>query len=121
MRKFMDSYQYASTGVKYVARTQRNFTIQLTALSIMLMAGFYFKLSAVEWMLIILVSANVLVLEMINTALETVVDLVTLEYHDLAKIAKDVAAGAVLLMSFTSIILGAIIFLPKIFTLIGVL
>ncbi|NDL68110.1 diacylglycerol kinase family protein [Anaerotalea alkaliphila] len=114
MRKFKESYRYAHTGIRIVFKTQRNFTIQLAIMGMAFLLAAFLGISRQEWMVLVLVSANVLVLEMINTALETAVDLVTQEYHDLAERAKDVAAGAVLLMALVSVVLGAMIFLPKI-------
>ncbi len=72
-------------------------------------------LSAIEWMFISFAICGVLALELVNTAIERVVDLVTKDIHPLAKQAKDVAAGAVLLYAILSVIIGCIIFLPKIF------
>ena len=78
----------------------------------MLLAGCYFKLSLQQWIWILLVSAAVFITETINTAIETTVDLVTLEYNPLAKLAKDVAAAAVLLAAAQAVIIGFIIFVP---------
>ena len=83
-----------------------------------LIAGIYFKVSKVEWAILLLTSASVLTLELVNTGIERCVDLVTKEYHDLAKAAKDIAAGAVFIMSIFSVIIGIVIFLPKIIEVI---
>ena len=77
-------------------------------------AGFLFHISIFEWLVILLTIAMVITLEFINTAIERVVDLVTTDYKELAKSAKDVAAGAVLFMSLFSVIIGIVIFLPKV-------
>jgi diacylglycerol kinase len=75
------------------------------------------RVSRIEWAIITLLIALVLTLEAVNSAIEATVDLVTSEYHPLAKIAKDVAAGAVWLMAITSVVIGAIIFLPPLLAL----
>lgn len=75
--------------------------------------GLYLSLQTWEWITILLTVGIVLTLECLNTAIETVVDLVTEEYHPLAKIAKDVAAGAVLIFSIIAVIIGLLIFGPK--------
>ena len=81
--------------------------------------SFILKVSIIEWGILVLVISMVLALEMINTAIERCVDLVTKEYKELAKNAKDIAAGAVLVMSMFSVVIGIIIFLPKIMNLLG--
>ncbi|SUM03462.1 Diacylglycerol kinase [Staphylococcus devriesei] len=77
--------------------------------------GIIFNLNNIEWMFILLAIFLVLTLEAVNTAIECVVDLVTMEYHELAKQAKDIAAFSVLLVSILALIIGLIIFIPHIF------
>ena len=77
-------------------------------------AGIVFKITAYEWLAIVIVISFVMILEILNTAIETLVDLYTEEYHHLAKVAKDTAAGAVLVAAIMSVCVGLIIFLPKI-------
>lgn len=79
--------------------------------------GLVLRLSSAEWLDLFLIINLVLILELINTSIESIVDLVSPEIHEKAKIAKDVAAAAVLITSFVSIIIGAFIFLPKILAL----
>jgi diacylglycerol kinase len=76
--------------------------------------GFYFKISGIEWALLVFAIGFVIVSEVFNTAIEIDIDLTSPEYHPFARDTKDVAAAAVLLSVFTSIIIGLIIFLPKI-------
>lgn len=80
---------------------------------LVIMAGVFFSISRMEWLFILLCIAGMFTLEMLNTAIEKTVDLVTDEFHPLAKVAKDLAAGAVLVYTVYSIIVGIIIFLPK--------
>ena len=77
--------------------------------------GFIFKISKIEWMICIILFGVVIAGELFNTAIETVVDMISLEKNDKAKKAKDVSAGAVLVLAIASAIIGLIIFIPKIF------
>ena len=109
------SFQYAGQGVSYAFRTQRNFRIHLIIGTIALSLSIYYQLSAVACSVISLTIALVLVLELLNTALEAVVDLtVGREFHQLAKIAKDCAAGAVLIAAIAALIIAGVLLLPNI-------
>lgn len=111
------SFQYAGQGVGYAFRTQRNFRIHLTIGAIALSLSLYFHLSAVACSIISLTIALVLVLELLNTALEAVVDLtVGREFHQLAKVAKDCAAGAVLIAAIAALMIASVLLLPNILT-----
>lgn len=103
---------YAFAGVRAVC-SERNFRFHLVAMVVVIIAGFLTGISANEWTILLLAIAAVLSLEMTNSAIERVVDLVTDEFHPLAKRAKDLAAGAVLIAAIFSVIIGLIIFLPK--------
>ena len=76
-------------------------------------AGFIFELTRTEWCVLLLTIAGVMSLEIVNTAIEKTVDLVTEEYRPLAKMAKDLAAGAVLLFAIAAVIIGCLLFIPK--------
>jgi diacylglycerol kinase (ATP) len=109
------SFKYAGQGVSYAFRTQRNFRIHLIIGAIALSLSVYFQLSAVACSIISLTIALVLVLELLNTALEAVVDLmVGREFHQLAKIAKDCAAGAVLIAAIAALMIACVLLLPNI-------
>lgn len=112
--KFSESVGHALDGIEYVASHERNFRIEIIFAIVVTIASFFFKVSLIEWCILVLVIGMVLALEMVNTAIERCVDLVTKDYKELAKVAKDVAAGAVFIMSIFSVILGILIFLPKI-------
>ena len=105
----------AFNGIKYFFKTERNGKIQAAVSIIIVVAGLYLHLSAFEWIITFLCIGVVLTLEMLNSALEYLCNLVHSEYHPLIKIIKDVAAGAVLFASIISSVIGLIIFLPKIF------
>ncbi len=108
------SFGHAFAGIWHVVRTQRNFRIQICAGAAVIVAGWGWQISPAEWVALLAMIALVLTLEMVNTAVEALVDLVTQEYHPLAKVAKDVAAGAVLVAALFALSVGVVIFLPKI-------
>jgi len=110
----MNSFKYAFEGLYTTLKTQKNFKIQIGLGILAVLLGLILKLSLLEWLVLIITINLVLILELINTSLESIVDLVSPEIHPKAKIAKDVAAAAVLISSITSILIGTFIFLPKI-------
>ena len=114
--KFSESVGHALDGIQYTASHERNFRIEISFAIMVSIASFIFQVSLAEWCQLVLVIGMVLALEMVNTAIERCVDLVTKDYKELAKIAKDVSAGAVFVMSMFSAVLGILIFLPKIIT-----
>lgn len=114
---FLESMGHAIDGIEYTAAHERNFRIEIFFAIAVSIASFIFQVSLIEWALLVLVIGIILALEMVNTAIERCVDLVTKDYKELAKNAKDIAAGAVLIMSMFSVILGILIFLPKIIRL----
>ena len=107
------SFGFASQGIWYALRSQRNFRIQLTAGLLAAIAAAWMDFSRVEWAVLILTIAAVLILELLNTVVETVVDMISPEYHPLAKIAKDVAAAAVLMASIAAVVIGVLLFLIR--------
>ena len=106
------SFRFAMDGFTYVVMTQRNFRIQLTIGAAAMALGAYCHLRPWEWVALVTCGTVVLVLEMLNTALEAAIDLITADYHPLAKICKDVAAGAVLLASAGAVVIGLMVFGP---------
>ena len=107
------SFGFAFAGLFYCFRTQRNFRIHVAAAIVAVVAGGLLGLTWVEWAVVAAVIVLVMAAEMVNTMIEALVDLVTVEYHPLAKVAKDVAAGVVLLTAIGSVVVGALIYLPK--------
>lgn len=110
MKSFLKSFIYAIHGLWSAVADQRNLKVQLAVALLVVGAGFYLSIAAVEWCIILLCIAFVIGLELVNTALENLVDLVTLERKPLAGMIKDIAAGAVLFVSILSLIIGIIIF-----------
>ncbi|MCD4838531.1 MULTISPECIES: diacylglycerol kinase family protein [Neobacillus] len=117
-KPFWYSFIYAIEGIVTVVKHERNMRFHLLSSCIVLLMSFYFSIDKMEWLIVLILISGMFCLEMVNTAIERVVDLVTLEYKPLAKQAKDVAAGAVLVYAFVSIIIGALIFIPYVFKLL---
>lgn len=115
MNRFIRSFSYAFSGIKYTFKTQTNFKVHTCSFLLAALAAWYFDISRQEWLWVIVVSGLVFITELINTALEAVVDLISPGYHEKAKIAKDVAAAAVLMAAIAALVTGLIIFTPKIF------
>lgn len=112
------SFKYAWAGVSYAFTTQRNFRIHTIIGTLAVSLGLFLNISAVEMAIITLTCAIVMVLELLNTAIEAVVDLTVKQtYHELAKIAKDCAAGAVLLSAIAALIVASWILLPPLLKL----
>jgi diacylglycerol kinase len=107
--KFIKSVPHAFRGIMSLVRNDNNFRIHLLAVIVVIISGFWIEFSEGEWLAVILTMGGVLALEAVNTAIETVVDLVSPEYHILAKKAKDVAAGAVLLFVFAALGVAGVI------------
>ena len=111
------AFKCAFAGVKHAIVTQRNFKIHLLVALIAMVLSFAFSINTIEFAVVILCIFLVFTAELLNTAIESIVDLVSPEWNELAKHAKDCAAGAVLIVSIMSVIIALIIFLPKALTL----
>jgi len=111
----LKSFKYAFNGISYVLKTSRNFKIQLIFAVTILIIGFLLQISQSNFVILIATIMSVLILEILNTSIESIVDLVVKkEFSSLAKISKDTSAGAVLLASINSVIIAVYIFVPKI-------
>lgn len=117
-RKFSDSLRDSLSGLEVTTINEDNFKREILLGIIAVILCFLLKVSKIEVLIILLVISLVLIMELINTAIEATVDLCTKEYHPLAKKAKDIMAGAVLVMCFFAVIIGIIIFVPKIVLII---
>jgi diacylglycerol kinase (ATP) len=118
MRKFIRGFGYALNGIWHATATQLNFRVHLVAAIIAVYAGYALHISKDEWLWIILCIAMVLVAELFNTALEFLTDLVSPDYNKKAGLAKDMGAGAVLITAICALVIGLIIFVPKLLVLI---
>ena len=115
--RIVDSFGFAFAGLRYCLRTQRNFRIHIAVAVLGTIAGLILGLGLIEWAVFATMVVMVLAAEMVNTMVESLVDLVTTEYHPLAKVAKDIAAGIVLLTAMASVIVGLLIFGPRLLAL----
>jgi len=109
------SFSYAFQGIRTAFRNEPNLRIHAVFAVLALTAGVILKLTTVEWLFLTFTIVWVISLELLNTVLEAVVDLVSPEVQGAAKIAKDVSAACVLVAAFLSVIVGIVLFLPKIF------
>lgn len=118
-RTFKGSVKNCLDGISYVTKNEKNFKREIALGIIALILSYILKIDKIEFIIILTMICLVLTAEIINTAIERTVDLVTKEYHELARIAKDVSAGSVLVTSTFALIIGIIIFMSKIITLLG--
>jgi len=110
--KFVAGFGYAFSGLGYALRTQRNARVHVVIASLAIITGILLHISAVEFAIIFIAITGVFIAETFNTVIEICVDLASPDYHPLAKIAKDVSAGAVLVSAILAIIIGLFIFSP---------
>ena len=117
LKKLLNSFTYPIKGLKYAYRNEQNLAVDVGIAALVIIFGFIFNVSKFEWAILILTIGLVLAFELVNTAIEATVDLVTEEYHPLAKVAKDTSAAAVFVFAIVAAIVGLIIFLPKFISL----
>lgn len=113
--RYKKSFIHALDGIKYAIKYEHNFIIIIMAIIVTTILGFIFKINGYEWLFIIMCFALVFGCELLNSAIEAAVDLVTIEEKKLAKIAKDCGSGATLTFAIMSLMVALIIFIPKIF------
>lgn len=110
MKSFLIAFVYAFQGIVTAVKTQRNFRIHITAVIYVTAFSFFYNLSKSDYILLILTFTLVMALELLNTAVEAAVDICSPQYSKLAKIAKDTAAGAVLIAAIGAVVTGVILF-----------
>ena len=115
----LHSFRYAFAGLWYALCTQRNIRIHLLAAAVVTVLGLWLRLDVLRWAVLVLTMALVIGAEMANTVAEAIVDLVAPEYHPLAKVAKDVSAGAGLVTAITAVIVGLLILGPPLLARLG--
>lgn len=113
--RYVKSFFHACSGIMYGIKYEHNIIIMIIATIVVVFAGFYYNISAPEWLFILFAVGSVTSAEMINSSIEATIDLVTTEIHPLAKIAKDTASASTLILCIVSFIGACIIFIPKIF------
>ena len=111
--RFTSGIRCSFNGLKYSYKNEQSVLIQLPITFLIIIIGILFKISVMEWIIVVLCLGIVLTISLVNTSIEATVDLVTEEYNPIAKIAKDVSASAVLAASLMSVVVGFIIFVPK--------
>lgn len=109
-------FKFAYNGFKALLVKDHNFLLHLIIAILVILLGFIFNINRYEWISILLAIFLVLTTEAINTAIEFTIDLITLDYHEYAKYAKDIAAFSVTLTSILAVIIGLIVFIPHIFS-----
>lgn len=114
LKKFLASFKYAFSGIKIALIKERNMKVHFFIMMCVIICGFLLKISIYEWIICIILFGIVISAEMFNTAIENIVDIVSPQKNEKAKIVKDISAGAVLVQAIVSAVIGIIIFLPKI-------
>ena len=114
-KKIVNSFKYAAEGILKSFKTERNMKIHFLIMILVIILGIVLKIDKHEWIICVLCFAIVIGGELFNTAIETIVDMVMPYKNEKAKIAKDVAAGAVLVLAIGAAVCGLIIFVPKVF------
>lgn len=114
--KQLNSFKYAFRGIRFMLLNEHNVWIHLVFTAAVIAAGFWFSLSKAEWLFLIFAIGLVLVAEAFNTAIEHLANAVSETYNEKIKIAKDVAAGSVLLAAIIAAIIGLLIFIPHLIT-----
>ena len=117
-KKIINSFKYAIEGLVSSFKTERNMKIHIMEMIIVIALGIFMKLNKIEWCIITIAIVMVISAELFNTAIENVVDMVSPQKNPQAKLVKDIAAAAVLVLAIGAAVIGIIIFGPKIVTII---
>ena len=118
-KRLVNSFKYAKEGIKQSYKGEQNLKIHTFIAILVIIFGFFLKISYLEWLVCLVLIGLVLMAEFFNTAIEYVVDLASPKIHPLAKAAKDTASAGVLMMAIISAIIGLVIFVPKLINFIG--
>ena len=118
MNSFFNSIKFAIDGIRFALKTQKNLHFHLTIAGLVIIASFFLQCNSVEITILLLTIAVVISLELVNTAIEATIDLVSPHSQPLAKIAKDLGAAAVLIAALFAVIIGVTILFPKLFALL---
>lgn len=116
--RFTASIKNSVNGLVYAYLNEQSLTLHALLTIFVLASGFYFDITKMQWAILVVVMAIIIVTELLNTAIEAVVDLVTKEYHELAKVAKDCASAAAFVSSLVALSLYLYVFVPKFIELI---
>ncbi|RPF55598.1 diacylglycerol kinase family protein [Aquisalibacillus elongatus] len=111
-------FRHAIRGIFTAVKLERNMKIHFVAMLLVLFTGLWLNVTVIEWLFLLIAIAMVLVAELLNTSIEIITDQIFTERHDVAKQIKDISAGAVLIASIFALIIGIIIFVPRIISLL---
>lgn len=117
-RRFLKSFTYSLDGLAYAAKNEQSILVMMICLLFTLVFGFFLNITLLEWFFILVSIGLVLGTELLNTAIEATIDLVSPAFHPLAKVAKDTASASVFIYSLVAFIIGCLVFIPKIVQLI---
>lgn len=117
-QRFLNSFRYSIEGLKYAYLNEQSMLIHLIVTVLVVIFGFAFHISKLEWLFCVTMFGFVMGAELLNTAIEAVVDMAMPDIHPLAKIAKDTASAAVFILSIAAFLVGAIIFFPRFYDVI---
>ena len=117
LTRLLKGFGYAFSGVRTAFKTEQNFLIDFIVAIIVIILGFVLKLSIIEFIIVLIVIGLVISMELMNTAIEYTIDMTMPDIHPLAKAAKDISAAAVLFSAIIALIIGIIIYIPKIINL----
>ncbi len=116
--RFINSFKYSFQGIIHAAKNEQSVLVMLICLIGALTLGFLLKISMLEWFFILIAIGLVLGTELLNTAIEATMDLLSPRFHPLAKVAKDTASASVFVYSVIAFIIGCLVFVPKIINII---
>lgn len=117
-KRVFRSFKFSFDGLKYAYTHEQSLILHVVVMCVVLLCGFGFKITPMQWVITLVMGALILVVELINTSIEAVVDLVTEEYHPLAKVAKDTASAACFIADMVAAGMWLVVFVPKIVALL---
>lgn len=120
-KRFVNSFKYSIEGLSYTIKNEQSIIIMVMFLILAITCGFILNINPIEWVFIFLTISMVLATELINTSIEATIDLLSPKFHPLAKIAKDTSSAAVFVSSIISIVIGGIIFIPKVLAILEII
>lgn len=120
-RSIIDSFNFAVSGIILSIKTERNMLIHYIIAILVLLASLFFDFSRMEFLILLFATTLVIVMELMNTAIEKTVDMITEEYHPLAKLVKDISAGAVLIAAINALLVAYLLFFDRLNSLSGII
>ena len=116
--RFFRSFRYSFEGLAYAAKKEQSVLVMVICLILTLVFGIFLNITLLEWFFILIAIGLVLGTELLNTAIEATIDLVSPAFHPLAKVAKDTASASVFIYSLIAFIIGCLVFIPKLIRLL---